>query len=357
MGGTRFAHVGETVRIPRQVHDEIAAQTIAALAGVGIDAHVIPHCHLKMDFGDVDLLCPESQTHQGLPEESDKAIGALFKRDEKIAGAIGAADFHRGPLRNPTLHMLLNRPEGLVQMDVCSVPDDKLDFVTAQLSWGDAGSLSAIIGRQMGLKIGMNGIQLVEEAPHGQIRAPIELPHGEMLEMLGLDPVRHANGFDRPEDVFAWVADGAYFDPRIWQIDRLTNKARHRAGRRPGYQAFLAWLKEKGLEARYDWGDVRGARIGEWNAVLRSRFPAAAALLDEQRDLKTASGLKAFFTGAFVTKVTGVADGRLEHLMNAIRKNVGEKRLEALADKGDEETLAELVLEISKTDYMPNKPD
>lgn len=341
MGGSRFAHLGETVRITRQEHDEVVAMTTEALRSLGVMAHVIPHLTAKADFGDVDLLCPRSHTHSGLPEQSDDVVRELERRDALTAERLGAIAHHRGAITNPTLHLLLQGRAGLVQLDVTSIEDQLLDFATAQLSWGDAGSIASVVARQMGLKMGMHGLALTTDEPGALLRTQIDITHAQALALTGYDAARHAAGFATNEDIYEWIAAGEYFDPRIWQFDRMTNKARQRAMKRPAYTGFLEWMERRQPATRYDWGDARGARSAEWRQMLLARFPEAADALERQRAVDTAPvGLRAFFNGETVSAATGLVDPDLRHLMNAIRKELGIETLERMAADGDHEGLA-----------------
>lgn len=341
MGGTRFAHFGETVRVSRHEHDAIVTETVRILSGCGISAHVIPHLGAKADFGDVDLLCARSDTHSALPDDSREVVIELARRDEAVASALGAVAHHRGAITNPTLHLLLQGNHGLVQMDVTSIEDDLLDFATSQLSWGDAGSIASVVARQMGLKLGMHGLAITTDEPGTLLRTRIHVTHAEALALTGYDAARHAAGFDTNEEVYEWVASGKYFDPRIWQFDRMTNKARQRALKRPAYIGFLAWMEARGLKPRYDWGDRRGARSDEWRERLLRMFPKVAEEIARQRSADVRpQGLRAFFNGDSIAAATGIRDPELRHLMNDIRKEVGVDALERMAAAGDHDGLA-----------------
>lgn len=345
MGGTRFKDAGPGVRVDRATHDAVAAQTIAALAGIGVTARTIPHLRAKADFGDVDLLCSSGDTHARLPARSEDTVRELTRRDAAVALALRAVDHHRGAIANPTLHLLVRGPTGPVQVDLTSIDAGLLDFATAQLSWGDAGSLAGVVARQMGLKMGMNGLALTAERGGRLLRSRIGITHAEALELTGHDPDVHAHGFDHVEEVYAWIAAGRYFDPRIWRFDRLNNKSRQRAVKRPGYVGFLAWMDETNPPARYDWGDGRGARIADWWMTLSERFDQAAADIAAQAArTRNDDGLRAFFTVDALIAATGagrIADDRLKHVMNATRRMLGRDRLEAMAARNDRAGLAD----------------
>lgn len=350
MGGTRFAGIGEAVRIGRMEHDDVADAVIAALSAQNVHATVIPHLRGKTDFGDVDLVCRRSQSHHNVPGGGEEAVLRLGRRDQAIASALDAIAHDRGPIANPTLHLLLKGSKGPVQVDITSIDDHLFDFALAQLSWGDAGSISAIVARQMGLKMGMHGLVLTIDDERGMLQAPLPLSHAEALTLIGYDPRMHVEGFETNEDVYRWVASGTYFDPRIWQFDRLTNSARHRAWKRPSYQAWVSWMDKQGLDVRYDWGEIRGARTQEWRGRLLQMFPLAAEEIERQRmQRRSPDARRTFFSGSVISEMTGVKGPDLQHLMNAIRKEIGQDGIERMAHRNDREGLCDIARRLATT--------
>lgn len=346
MGGTSFGHSHQTVRLSRRLHDDIARRSLKALQSVGIQAQTIPSLRSKNTFGDVDLLCRLSQTHQGEP--------AIPARDVDITAALGAIASRRGSRADRTLSLLINSPSGPVQLDLLSMEDHLFSFARSHLSYGDAGTLASVIARQMGLKLGMNGLYLTRTTRNGQFKAQIDITYAQALALIGLDPDRHSAGFDEVEDVFRWLAAGDYFDPRIWQFHRLTNRARKRALKRPASSAFLVWLKQQDLRCRYDWGTERGARSQEWIRHLSAKYPQAAAALDQQMEAfrqKTASA--SFFTGKAIREATGAEPHMLPFLMNEIQKRLGKDTIADLERTGRTEIIRETAQLLFRKLYGP----
>lgn len=339
MGGTRFSNVAHAVRVGRAEHDAIASRTVEALRRLGVDARAIPTLGVKADFGDVDLIATRS---------SIDAVG-----DGQVAEASGAIAHHRGDAKDPTFSMLVPGIDGPVQVDVICVAGGMIDFAAAQLSYGEASPLSGIVARQMGLKLGMHGLLLTDEDGHGLMRARIDVTHAEALDLIGLDPTTHAAGFHDLDDVFAWIAAGRYFDPGVFAYERMTNRARARAQKRPAYARFLQWLDQTHPPARYDWGP-RGHLTDEWRSQIAEMHPEAALDIHRTKgSRKTKSRFRAFFNGETVERATGVSDPRLRHLMNALRKDVGMERLHAMAEAEDHDGLAREARRLAATDYLP----
>lgn len=342
MGGTRFSEIGETVRVTRAEHDAIAADVIERLRGLGIAADPVRFLKSKTDFGDIDLVCARSQTHGSLADED--ALG-LEARDRFIAESVGAIGHSRGQMRNPALHMLIRRDAGLVQVDLVSIADHLLDFASNHMAWGDVGTMVAMVGRQMGLKIGMTGIHLTMDVPGEKLRAAVPLDWRGTLEMLGFDADAHARGFETRAQTFEWLAGSRYFDPRIYALERQTNYSRQRAQKRPGYMEMLDWIERDRPVANYDWGDRKGDRTAEHHAAIMARFPEVEAdfatqIAAREKGTDTAP----FFNAEAVSAVTGVTGKRLQFVLHAIVSDIGMDGIAALASSNDEAGLAEVAM-------------
>lgn len=352
MGGTVFSAHAASMRVDRVEHDAIAARTATRLATMGIEASTLPSVRSKADFGDVDMVTARSQTHRDLPS-GEAHVLALAARDRMIADAVGARMHFRGPIRNPALHMLVDGDHGPVQLDLMSIEDRNLDFATRHMSWGDAGALAAVYASNMGMKMGMNGISLLERNGATTFRSRLPLDYDQTLDLLGLDPAIHRDGFDTPEAIYAWIAEGRYFDPRLWTQAWMTNRARHRAGKRDSHHGLHEWFAANRPAARYDWGAARGDRLADWSETLLSMFPDTREEIERQRtDSAIPTGLRAFFNGDVVSDVTGMdqRDDGFQHLMNAIRKAIGQERLLEMAATQDHDALRSAIRGIAPQD-------
>lgn len=342
MGGSVFAEHATTVRVDRSEHDAIAAGVAEALVAIGVEARALPSLRGKSSFGDVDMICARSQTHGDLPKDGEEHVRALAQRDAEIAQALGADAYHRGNVRNPALHMLVAGRDGPVQLDLMSIDDGLLEFTTRHLSWGDAGAMAAAVAQQMGIKMGMTGVALAVRIRAATHRLPLDLDYDQTLELIGLDADRHRRGFDTVDEVYAWLAEGRYFNPRLWSAEFMTNKRRHRAMKRDSFVGLQEWIGRERPESRYDWGESRGARTAEWTEQLLDAHPEARAEMDRLTSASTApQGLRAFFNGDVVRRHVDLDDEALQHVMNNLRKSIGVERLQALADAGDHEGLAD----------------
>jgi hypothetical protein len=348
MGGTRFSDKYGTVRITRSEHDELAGKIVDGLQQIGISAEFIPYLYDKQSFGDIDILCKKSATHANLPESLQDRPLALEARDNRIIAQLGAEYGHRGELANPGLSMIFQGREGHVQVDLVSIEDDVYDIAKRHLSWGDAGSMSSVVGRQMGLKIGMTGIHLNILMYGKHVRIPVPMTYNEVLEFQGYDSSVHERGFSNNLEIYEWICAGRYFDPRIWELDRITNKSRQRALKREAYLNFLEYNRHNNKLAAYQWGD-RGEREDEWRNLIVSSFPTVKAEIErneEERQKHLES--KSIFSGKVISEVTGLTGDALSHFMNNIKKAKGEE-LEVYISEKDHASVKKVIHEYFHT--------
>lgn len=338
MGGNAFTRKGiHTIRLPLEKYQEVSARILADLELFCPDLQIsmIPHYRSKTDFGDLDILVGRSILEQFSPDA--------------ICVALSGVAWHRNSATDPVLSIAIETGADYFQIDLITAPADEFDYCRRFLSWGDAGALTSGIARQMGLKHGRDGLSFVFGGVYSRQQVPLSVSYDDALEFLGLDPDAHQDGFDTPEQVYAWIAGGRYFDPAIYQPLHLTNERRRRVKDRPFYLQFLGWME--GLSARYEWGP-RDSRRDEWAKIILARFPDAAALVDEaiKNDVRDRSA--ELFNGKNVARISGETGLRLSHLMNAIRKELGDRLVE-IERKGDRDELEAAIGRISQTNFMP----
>jgi len=219
---------------------------IADAAARATGGSVVPWLTSKADHGDADIVVPES----------------CRRPDEVAAAAVGEATglphlHYRDNKENPILFAGVETPVGLFQIDLIHWPDQTAEFCRRFLSWGDAGAMVGIIGREMGLKFGMDGLRVpvrVPAAPRGSVLLTADFD--EALDLLGLDPAAHAAGFADDAGTAAWIGRGRYYDPKLYDPSRSTSESRRRGKVRKGRDDHLALLRS--FPARFDWPKTKG---------------------------------------------------------------------------------------------------
>lgn len=186
---------------------------------------------------------------------------------------------------------------------------------------GELGTDSYIgrVARQMGLRFGKDGLSMLLSSEDGT-RVRISTDRDLTLEFLGFDPKAHRAGFDTPEAIYDFIATGRYFDPAIYEMDRMTNRAKSRSRTRPFYKPFINAIRQR--PALHIWPELcTPAGMATWRERAFDVFPGSReahhAIVEAQA---RARATKAFFCGDRVSELTGITGSRLSHLMNEVRK-------------------------------------
>lgn len=320
MGGQIFKSRGiETHRLPAQAALTLANRIMPALRSVEhgalsdlhfSPARLVPSYRSKPDYGDLDVIV----SGKFVAALGDEAIRAGVEEQLGIPVAMCRPD-----VRDPVLALAIFTEEhGPFQVDLITAEEASFDFTARYFSWNDTGSYVARVARQMGLRFGQNGLVMVLSGAHNST-VPVTTDMDSALEFLGYDAGVHRTGFDDRKGIFDFIAAGRYFDPAIYEMDRMTNRARARARKRPLYSEFIEAMRAR--PARYHWPIERSETdLAKWEAEIFEAFPGTQvrrdALLEEQRRERNADS---FFSGARATKLSGVSGRGLMHLMHAVR--------------------------------------
>lgn len=255
MGGKAFGTMGDPIRLPTARIEPIAR---AICAGVG--ARMVLWPTQKADHGDIDLVIAAS------------IVGSLGDEElaRRTADAAGYDHVYKRPdVRDPIMFVGLKVPEGLLQVDLVSSPDELLDFAVRYLSWGDTGTMIGRMAREMGMTFGQNGLRFpVRLEGLGKDSILLTSDFDEAVRLLGWDPAVHTAGFADDREIADFIASGRYFDPKVYDASRASSEARRRGRVRRGRDEFLADVTSR--EGRFEWPEAKGPN------PLQERFAQAA---------------------------------------------------------------------------------
>lgn len=243
MGGKAFGTMGEPIRLPTARIEPIARAICAA-----VGSRMVLWPTEKVDHGDIDLVIASSIVGSLGDEE-------LARRTAEAAGFDHV--FKRPDVRDPIMFVGLKLPEGLLQVDLVSSPDELLDFATRYLSWGDTGTMIGRMAREMGMTFGQNGLRYpVRLEGLGKDSILLTSDFDEAVRLLGWDPAIHDAGFANDVEIADFIASGTYFDPKVYDPARASSEARRRGKVRRGRDAFLADVTSR--QGRFEWPDAKG---------------------------------------------------------------------------------------------------
>lgn len=161
------------------------------------------------------------------------------------------------------------------------------------------------------LKYGFNGLVVVvysatmknEKIEKSRILDKIVLSRDpkEMLTFLGFDYERWLKGFDTMEDIFDYVIDSKYFNPKWFQWDELSSLHKNRNKRRPMYWDFLKYMKTKGVRQYYERTDDRNFDM------IDKSFPGFLEKIEHLKELDRKNQIaKSKFNGNLVKEYYGL---------------------------------------------------
>ncbi len=227
MGGKLF----DLPRMPRAEYLEREAEVRRYLDGVIPGAYRIPRFYAdKPDFGDMDVLVASRPDWDRLRER--------FVADLGITGVKSVG------------HVYSTAYRGL-QTDFFAVPAAYLDTQYDFMSFNDVGNFIGRMCRRFELKWGERGLAYVYRRASGNYVADLELSRdfAPVCAFLGLDHARWQAGFASLEAVFDWVVASRYFSVAPY-LDVRGDLAR-RIQVRPNVERFVAYLRERGIERRF----------------------------------------------------------------------------------------------------------
>ena len=280
----------------RRLVEQATARLRAALPGARFA--VIPAYRTKPDFGDMDILLERDALPSDWPQ---RVASALDSRQTVPNGPVHSFEF-----------------DGF-QVDLITAQSAWFEFALGYFSWNDLGNLIGRIAHKHGFKFGHDGLHYpLRDSDHLVAEVPVAQDLAQVLIFLGLDPARMAEGFDTLEDMFAYVASSAYFDPAQFPLEHRSHRARIRDAKRPTYTAFLAWVNGRTLPVRE--APSREARLAAASQAFPGfgeRLAAARAALARQQAARER------FNGRLVGEWTGLRGPALGAFMAQLKRDAG----------------------------------
>lgn len=141
-----------------------------------------------------------------------------------------------------------------VQIDVIMAGEKNYQTTLNFLSQGDASNILGRLANGQGLKFGHMGLNYTlygsyfsgdpkDQNTWGDINLSIDTK--EIMDFLDVSYADWERGFNTEEDVFDWVENSKYFNPRLFFIEELNHENRTRNRQRPFYMHFVNRITEK----------------------------------------------------------------------------------------------------------------
>jgi hypothetical protein len=212
----------------------------------GVRVALVPPVADKATFGDMDVV----MDGEAMPDNWHGEVMKLFNAVESNVSLNVDSRVARGSAGFLTSE-LLNRPFSFalddLQVDLCPVASDTMDFTLGYLGYGDLGALMGPVYRKLGARYGMRGLTLLpldrqgNEMRHHPVT--LSLDHATALRVAGYSPERFAQGFATLEEVYHYVASSPFFSSTLYLEGKRENaKTRERDRKRPGHRQFAEWV-------------------------------------------------------------------------------------------------------------------
>lgn len=295
MGGNALKTVA-THRLSAASYLQLAAQVMDTLQSEsGFRVELVRSFGAKADFGDMDVIADRST----LPADVPALMSHLFNPHEVVSNG-----------------NVLSFDVAAFQVDLVCVPASEYDTARDYFAFNDLGNLMGRTAHRMGFTYGHNGLRYkVRDGDYlvADLTVTTEMPAA--FAFLGYDYRRFDQGFHTLEEVFAFAASSAHFNPAAYPLESRGHRDRVRDQKRQNYRLFLEWLQTAGVAAGAS-ADLQ--REHHLQRALK-QFPAfAEALSQSQEALAGARRRKQLFNGQIVAELTGLEGRELGQLMREL---------------------------------------
>jgi hypothetical protein len=223
MGGQAIK-TAYTRRYSRKEYDEIVPEIIQKAKKLFSHATDTKFFFEKESFGDADILCLVDK-----PINIDIAnwIFSEFKSKEV----------------NKNSHVYSFEYKEL-QVDFILTPLRNWETSKVYFSYNDLHNLIGKVAHKFGLKWGFDGLQYVYRLNDKKLGTiEVTKDHKDALEFLGFDSKRYEEGFKNLDEIFEFVINSKYFNPWLFDLEKLNRINRERDKKRTTYKKFLEYLE------------------------------------------------------------------------------------------------------------------
>jgi hypothetical protein len=272
-------------RIGREDYERIAREVEMKLLTQYPRAEALRTFAMKENFGDLDVICDVNN--------GEKPLLDFVKRE-----------FHPSPHKNG---QTISFPyENSFQVDLISVGKENFAVARDYLAW-ETGCAMGVVANAVGLRFGWDGLHLKyplnlispELPAYDFFLVTFEKDPGLIFTLLGFDYFRFQQGFAAKEDLFKWIEDSRYFDPKIFNLDELNSQNRIRNSKRPTYNALVEWVRDKEPKSRPSKSEMR-------DYIIRNYPHVQSVIGDKSAQIIKNKERAAKFNGNLVKETSGL---------------------------------------------------
>jgi len=324
MGGNAVKSFGNVVRLKTEEYDELALEVVAVLSSEKVRPYIIPSYREKPDHGDMDLI-----------------VSSEFW-SYNTRNSVNTKLESNGFVQNGTVtSYAIPYKENIFQVDIISVPPDRLEFAYNYFAWNDLGNLLGRIFHRLGFKLGHLGLQYIIRDPENKDHVVSELTitknWDEALRLVRYNPVRFAEGFNTLEEIFQYVIYNPYANKDIFLLENRNAISRIRDRKRKTYMDFLEWLETNFGNQLFEYGYVYDNKEKLREIFLDTAFIAFPEFKKEYDDamvlFNKKKRVKKVVNGDFISEITGLHDRELGDFISTFKAAYSVEELYPLTDE------------------------
>ncbi len=140
------------------------------------------------------------------------------------------------------------------QIDFIPIREMSWEIAKIYYSYDPLGNIMGKTFHKFGLSYGWNGLSYKFRNFNGRLADDILLTTNarRIFEFGGYDYDRYLQGFDTLEDIFIFAINSKYFDAEMFKMENLKSIDKKRNRKRGSYHLFLQYLKDNGIDTRYE---------------------------------------------------------------------------------------------------------
>lgn len=300
MGGTALKLI-KTRRYSIEEYEQLLPEILDRAKKLFRDASAITFFKDKKDFGDMDVLV--LMDSKGLSFDYTEMIQLEF---------------------NPKQ---ISRNDNVISFEY---KDFQIDFVLTKeefwetsktyYSYNDLSNYIGKIANQFGLKYAVQGLKFQQNG----FDIIISQDNDKILEFLGFDFVRYNNGFNNMSEIYQFVIDSKYFDPKFYLLENLSKGQRDRDSRRNNYMDFLKVIDTLEEKERSYFHIDKTVYLGLVDYFFPGLLQKIQSVLDKikfDRDRKMK--INSLYNGLLLRSVFGISGLELGYSMKKFRESFG----------------------------------
>jgi hypothetical protein len=238
MGGNALKTV-ETKRIQANEYYLLCDELQTKFMALGFHTLIAESYANKEDFGDIDVIINKKTL--GHRKFYDLLVSEFEPQEIFVNSHYYSFDY-KG-----------------VQVDAILVEDENFMSTYYYFSYNDLGNFMGRIAISLGFKYGSFGLVYRHYVNGGNKKLGeilVSKDIDKILKFLGYDPIRYSQGFDNLEDIFEYVIDCKYFNPKYYYYENLNSTNRERNKKRKNYVKFLEYVNNKDFGDRVFISDI-----------------------------------------------------------------------------------------------------